>query len=146
FLEKEADVLKKAEETISDILEEFGKKENEIGEELLKANVQMREQQKEANKLNICPVCKKGSLGILYSKKTRRYFVACDKYPDCKNTYSLPPNGSIKKTGKVCEDCGFPKLMRLSKGKRPWEFCFNSDCSDNKKRLEEYRRKKAAEQ
>ncbi|MDP3986945.1 MAG: DNA topoisomerase I, partial [Nanoarchaeota archaeon] len=118
FLEKEADVLKKAEETISDILGEFGKKEKEIGEELLKANVQMREQQKEANKLNICPVCKKGNLGVSYSKKTRRYFVACNAYPQCKNTYSLPPNGSIKKTGKVCEDCGFPKLMRLSKGKR----------------------------
>ena len=145
YLEKEGEVLKKAAGTITSILSQFGRGENEIGSELLKANVEMREQQKEANKLNICPLCKKGSLGVTYSKKTRRYFVACDAYPNCKNTFSLPPNGSIKKTDKICDDCGFPKLMRLSKGRRPWEFCFNPECSENKKRIEEYRKKKEAE-
>ncbi|MBU2616980.1 MAG: DNA topoisomerase I [Nanoarchaeota archaeon] len=143
YLEKEGEVLKKAEGTITSILSQFGKGEKEIGNELLKANVEMREQQKEANRLNICPLCKKGSLGITYSKKTRRYFVACDAYPNCKNTFSLPPNGMIKKSEKVCDDCGFPKLMRLSKGKRPWEFCFNPECPENKKRIEEYRKRKA---
>jgi hypothetical protein len=32
--------------------------------------------------------------------------------------------------------------MRLSKGKRPWEFCFNPECESNRKRLEEYKLKK----
>jgi len=145
YQEKERIVLNTAEGAIVKILNQFKSEEVEIGNELLKANVEMRAQQKEANKLNICPLCKKGSLGITYSKKTRRYFVACDAYPACKKTYSLPPNGSIKKTGKICEECGFPKLMRLSKGKRPWEFCFNPECADNKKRLEEYRKKKESE-
>jgi hypothetical protein len=36
--------------------------------------------------------------------------------------------------------------MRLSKGKRPWTFCFNPDCESNKKRLEEYKSKKAEEE
>jgi DNA topoisomerase-1 len=81
----------------------------------------------------------------MYSKKTRRQFVACDKYPDCKNTFTLPPNGNIKRTNKICEECGFPMLIRLSKGKRPWEFCFNPECEKNKKRLEEYRERKAKE-
>ena len=145
FVQKEEKVLEKAKIAIKNISEQFKNKEVEIGKDLLEANVQFREEQKEANKLNICPVCQKGNLSIMYSKKTRRYFVACDKYPDCKNTYSLPPNGSIKKTEKVCESCGFPILIRLSKGRRPWEFCFNKDCAVNKERLEVYRKKKDEE-
>jgi DNA topoisomerase-1 len=102
--------------------------------------------EKEENKLNICPVCKKGNLAITYSRKTRRSFIACNAYPECKKTYSLPPNGLIKKTDKVCEFCGFPMLISLRKGKKPWIFCFNSECESNKKRLEEYRAKKAGEE
>src|SRR3989344_5993061 len=102
--------------------------------------------EKEENRLNICPLCKKGNLQILYSKKTRRYFAACNKYPECKNTYSLPPNGSIKRTDKACESCSWPILMRLSKGKRPWEFCFNPNCEKNKERLEKYRQSQAQKQ
>ena len=87
-----------------------------------------------------CPKCKKGNLAITYSPKTKRNFVACNAYPECKTTYSLPPNGLIKKANKICEECGFPILMRLSKGKRPWEFCFNPECSKNKERIENYRK------
>jgi hypothetical protein len=32
--------------------------------------------------------------------------------------------------------------MRLSKGKRPWEFCFNPDCRKNKERIDEYNKKR----
>ena len=81
----------------------------------------------------------------LLCKKTKRHFVACDAYPDCKTTYSLPPNGIIKKTEKVCEHCWFPTLMSIKKGKKPWFFCFNQECLTNKERIEEYNRKKQAE-
>ncbi|MBU1501729.1 MAG: DNA topoisomerase I [Nanoarchaeota archaeon] len=147
-VKKEEKIVEDAKKTITEIANQFIKSEKKIGEELIKANVQFREEQKEENKLNICPVCKKGNLSIMYSPKTRRYFVACNKYPDCRNTYSLPPNGLIKsvKPQKVCNDCGFPMVMRISKGRRPWEFCFNPNCSKNKERLEEYRKKKAAEE
>ena len=140
---KEKNIIDKAKETITKISEQFKEKEIEIGKELLNANLKLREEQREENKLNICPKCKKGSLGITYSKKTRRHFVACDAYPDCKNTFSLPPNGSINKIDKVCEECGFPKLMLLKRGRKPWIFCFNPECPTNKKRIEEYRKKKA---
>ena len=116
-----------------------------VGKELLEANLDLREQQRKENLLNLCPKCKQGNLTIMYSKKNKKYFVACNKYPDCKNTYPLPPNGIIKKTDKICEECGFPMLMRISKGKRPWIFCFNPDCITNKKRIEEYNRKKEEE-
>jgi hypothetical protein len=37
-------------------------------------------------------------------------------------------------------------LMSLRRGKRPWIFCFNSECETNRERIEEYRRKKEMEE
>ncbi|MBL7059143.1 DNA topoisomerase I [Candidatus Pacearchaeota archaeon] len=145
LLEKEQKVLETAKKTIIGITSEFRENEIKIGKKLLAANTELIEQQREENKLNICPKCKKGNLGITYSKINRRYFVACNAYPNCKNTFTLPPNGQIKKTEKICEECGFPMLIRLSKGKRPWTFCFNPECPTNKERIEEYRKKQEEE-
>lgn len=139
-VKRENEIIKEAKEAIVNISKDFGKNEEKIGKELLQANLDLREQQKIENRLRKCPVCEKGSLAITYSRKTRRQFVACDAYPDCKTTYSLPPNGVIKKTAKVCEHCGFPMLMRLKKGRKPWIFCFNPKCKTNEewvKRREE---------
>ncbi len=140
-------ILDEAKNTIKKIYSEFKKHEEKIGKELLQATIKFRRQQQEENKLNICPKCKKGYLVIKYSRKTKRYFVACDKYPDCKNTYTLPPHGLMKpaKSGDkktICEECGFPMIMALQKGKRPWIFCFNPNCETNKKRIEEYYKRK----
>lgn len=143
--DKSKKIIEKAKETITHISKDFEKNEKRIGEELVNATDSLREQLKEQNKLRLCPKCRKGNLIINYSKKTRRYFVACDAYPECKNTYSLPPNGLIKKADKNCEECGYPMVMRLSKGKKPWTFCFNPECETNKARVEEYRKKKEEE-
>ena len=142
FLEKEKKIIDKAKDTIIEISKHFEKHKEKIGSELMNANVKQREQQKKENILAPCPVCKKGNLAITYSKKTRRHFIACDAYPDCKTTYSLPPRGNIQKTEKICEECKFPILMALTTGKKPWFFCFNKECPTNKKRLEEYYQKK----
>jgi DNA topoisomerase-1 len=145
FEDKEKKVVEEAKETIRNISQDFEKNKAEIGKELVSAEIQVREKQREENKLITCPICKKGTLAITYSKKNRRYFVACNAYPECRNTYSLPPNSLIKKSDKICEDCGFPMLISIRKAKRPWEFCFNKDCPKNKKRLEEYREKQNKE-
>ena len=143
--EKEAEVLNKAKKTIIEIAKDFEKNEKKIGEELTQANQELREQQKIENILMQCPKCKKGNLAITYSRKTRRNFIACDAYPECKTTFSLPPNGIIKKAGKICDKCNFPMLMRLSKTRRPWIFCFNKECETNKEWADEkneYNKKK----
>ena len=145
FKKKEDKIIDEAKKTITKIAKQFEKNEKKIGVELLNANIKLQEKQKEENKLNLCPVCKKGDLAITYSKKTRRHFIACNAYPNCKTTYSLPPNGIIKKTDKTCESCGFPMLMLLKKARKPWFFCFNKECETNKKRLEEYRKRKEGE-
>ena len=148
FESKEKNIIKKAEKSIEKISEQFNKHERQIGNELLDANISMTQKLRKENTLNKCPKCSEGDLTIMYSKKTKRFFVACNKYPDCKNTYSLPPNGIIKPVTprKMCEECGWPMLIRISKGKRPWVFCFNPECETNKKRIEEYQKRKNSEE
>jgi DNA topoisomerase-1 len=122
----------------------------EIGETLADANQKVWEQEKELNTMSECPICKKGHLTVKYAKKFSRYFVACDNYPECKTTYSLPPNGMMKpsrdKEGNIetCEECGYPLIISLRKGKAPWKFCFNPNCPSNKElqeKKEEFKKK-----
>ncbi|MEK6825933.1 MAG: DNA topoisomerase [Nanoarchaeota archaeon] len=150
FEYQEKQVLEKAERLITDIAKEFKVKEIEIGKELLKGIEHMRADQQEANTLILCSTCKQGKLRIMYSKKTRRYFIGCSKYPDCKQTFSLPPNALIKKSEKICEADNFPKLLAIRKAKRPWEFCFNPNCpietQKRAEREEKYKNKDAEEE
>jgi DNA topoisomerase-1 len=130
---KEETILKKAKEVLVNISKDFKKKEKEIGEDLLSAEKDYWKQQNQANELMECPVCKKGKLTIKYSPKNKKHFIACNAYPECKTTYSLPPYGVIKKVlkdnqEKKCDKCGYPLLMCLRKGKSPWIFCFNEKC------------------
>ena len=143
--ERERHVLAQAKEIITKIAEEFKAKEKEIGAELLKGLETLRQEQNEANTLMPCPTCKQGNLRIMFSKKTRRAFVACSAYPACTQTYSLPPNALIKKAenDRRCESDNFPKLLAIRKAKRPWEFCFNPECPIEKKKREEWQAKLA---
>jgi DNA topoisomerase I len=87
FNEKEKKVIDEAKEAITKISKDFEKNKKEIGNELVAAESQSWEKQKEDNKLVLCPVCKEGMLAITYSRKTRRNFIACNAYPKCKKTY-----------------------------------------------------------
>jgi len=145
WVDKEKKVIDKAKKTITSISKDFEKHEKSIGKELIKATDKLRETLRAENTLNKCPTCKEGNLLINYSKKTRRQFVACDAYPNCKNTFSLPPNSILKKSDKNCESCGFPLIISFRKGKKPWIFCFNPECETNKERIEAYQKKKEEE-
>ena len=129
--EKQEKVINEAREVIVSISKEFKDKEKEIGKELIGAETERRQEEKKELELTECKKCKKGKLRILYNKNLKRYFVACSNYPECKTTFTLP-NGLVKKTDKICEHCGFPKLILIKKAKKPWEFCFNPDCPSRK--------------
>ncbi|MEK6891352.1 MAG: DNA topoisomerase I [Nanoarchaeota archaeon] len=133
---KQQEVLTEVKQIIYSIGKEFSKNKENIGKSLFEATTQLWEDQKKENELMPCDVCKKGNLTIKYSKKSMRYFVACTNYPECTNTYSLPPNSLIKKTDKTCEFCNFPMLISIKKAKRPWIFCFNPQCPSRKAREE----------
>lgn len=139
---KEQEIIDKAKNTITNIAKDFEKSKNKIGQELIDANIEYREKQKLENAIRKCPKCEKGDLSINYSKKTKRFFVGCTAYPECTNTYSLPPNGNINKSDKICEECQWPMLTRISKGKKPWTFCFNPNCPTNSSWVEKSKLKR----
>jgi len=141
FQKKEEDIIEKAKRLISDITKEFKTKEKEIGKTLSQGLEGLRKEQQENNTLMSCPNCKKSNLRILFNKASRRYFIGCSSYPDCKQTYSLPPNALIKKADKTCEFDGFSKLLAIRKGKRPWEFCFNPECKIEKEKRDTWKKK-----
>ncbi len=128
---KQQTTVSKAEKALTEISKQFKKQEVEIGKELIQANEALYAQEKEENRLRIpCPSCKKGELAIKYTPRFRSYFIACDQYPDCRQTFPLPSQSIIKQTGKNCEEeeCKWPLLLRLKQGKRPWIFCPNPNC------------------
>jgi DNA topoisomerase I len=140
-LEREKEIISKAERIITDISKEFKSKEVQIGRELLEGLEVQREKENQSNILLTCPTCKKGELRALFSRKTKRSFVGCSAYPKCTQTYSLPPNFLIKKSNKTCTKWSSPRLLERNKARSPWEFCFNSKCETNIQRLEKWKAK-----
>ncbi|MEM3112954.1 MAG: DNA topoisomerase I [Candidatus Pacearchaeota archaeon] len=132
--EKEEKIIDETKSIIYKIGNEFSKNKHEIGKDLVKATEELWEKQKKENLIMQCKICNNGDLTIKYNKSSNRYFIACSAYPDCKITYSLPPNGLIKKSEKICELCGWNMLISIRKGKRPWIFCFNPDCESRQKK------------
>lgn len=118
----EQEVLDKGKEILTEILKSIRKNEVKIGEELISAT---RTAEREMNYIGVCPSCG----GTLLMKRGKYgSFVGCDKYPDCKQTYKLPPRARIKATEKVCEYCNTPTIMVLKKAKKPQILCLNLDC------------------
>ncbi|MEM3405396.1 MAG: DNA topoisomerase I [Candidatus Pacearchaeota archaeon] len=125
--EKQKKIIEEAKEVIKSIANQFKEKEKEIGQELNEAERKRNEKEKLENEIIDCKNCGKGKLRLLYNKKSKRYFVACSNYPECKITFTLP-KGLIKKSQNLCEKCNLPKLILIKKRKKPWEFCFNPQC------------------
>ncbi|MBT4577266.1 DNA topoisomerase I [Candidatus Woesearchaeota archaeon] len=120
---KKESVLEEAKKQLTSTLNHFRKHEKAIGEILIKAT---RETEYKINTIADCPKCKKGVIQI----RTGRFgkFVACDKYPDCENTYSLPANSLIRANGGICKECGFHSVLAIRGGKRPFNYCLSKEC------------------
>ena len=123
--EKEDEVIDKAKKHLGKILEHFKDNENKIGK-LLSESYQKT--QEEESVLTECPLCKKAKLRIMYSRRFKSYFVACSGYPKCKNTFSLPKYALPKPAKSVCKECGYPEVLMIRKGKRPYTYCINKEC------------------
>jgi len=140
---KEKEVLEEAKKTLTNILEHFRKNEEKIGKELLGAT---RETQREINTVGTCPECKKGTLIIRMGRFGK--FIACDKYPKCKTTFSVPSNALVKPIKDLCPECKHYMLMVIRKGKRPWKYCISKTCPKKLewiKQQEELKKQKEAE-
>ena len=120
---KKETVLQEAKKTLIETLDHFREHETSIGKVLIKA---IRETEYEINTIAECSKCKKGVIQI----RTGRFgkFVACNQYPDCKTTYSLPSNSLIKVHGGKCKECNFHTVLAIRSGKRPFNYCLNQEC------------------
>ncbi len=124
------EVINEAKQVLVKILKEIRENEGNIGKDLIEAT---KESEKEKNSVGTCPHCG-GNLTIKTSR-TKNKFIACENYPNCNFTVSLPRGVSIKTTKKKCKSCGWPiikmKQQRQQKKKsisRFKEICINPDC------------------
>ena len=124
---KPEEIIDEAKDILNKTMDEFKQKEKEIGEELKLANIETRD---EMSNLGVCPACKTGELQIRRGKFG--FFAACNKYPECKTTFSLPANALIKPAKKLCLECNFPIVLVIKRSKRPQEVCLNRSCPGKK--------------
>lgn len=121
---KKDSVLEESKKVLTKLLKRFDENQEKIGKDLQEAHIETRD---EESYIGPCPSCD-GSLTIKLSKKARKRFVACDKYPDCETTFPLPQTALVKTANKQCEQCNHPMLKLIRKGRRPQEACLNPDC------------------
>lgn len=117
--EKPSQVIQKTKENLKDVLSNIKQHEKELGEQLLDAQ---KETLDKLNNLGTCPKCKEGNLMIRKGKYGQ--FAACDEYPDCKTTFSLPNKALIKPTDETSKS-GHPMVQVIQKGKRPQTLSLN---------------------
>ncbi|HLC67030.1 MAG TPA: DNA topoisomerase I [Candidatus Nanoarchaeia archaeon] len=120
---KEEDVLTEAKDILIKILGDFKQKEMAVGTELAKATKETRD---EVSYIGACINCKTGELQIRSGRFGK--FIACNKYPDCKTTFSIPKGALVKAMRKECEQCKYPMLLVIRARKRPQPTCLNVNC------------------
>lgn len=91
-----------------------------------------------------CPNCE-SELRIIRSKKTKKRFVGCAGYPECRTAYPLPQHGDIVGLNENCETCGSPKIKVINKGSRPWIICVDPKCPSKNNTKEKDKVEKSAE-
>ena len=133
-LEEDMDLISEGKKTLNATVKEsrkmLTKVINSLEKDKDKIRSSIRTADKAQNLIGKCPKCGKDML--IRTSKNKKRFVGCSGFPNCKNTYSLPQKGGIVSTGKLCNECNAPVIKIISKGKRPWELCLNSDCSAKK--------------
>ena len=119
------DTVKESRLMLTKVMEELEPEKERIKENINNAV-------KAQNTIGPCPKCGR-SLMVRVSKKGKR-FVGCSGYPDCKNTYSLPQQGGLTMTTKLCDACASPIVQVKMKGRRSWDLCINPDCPKKRKK------------
>jgi DNA topoisomerase-1 len=136
-----AEGKKTLDETVTESREMLTKVMQELEPEKEKIKTNITNAIKEQNTVGPCPRCGK-PLMVRISKKGKR-FVGCSGYPACTNTYSLPQQGGLSMTTKLCDACGTPIVSVKLKGRRAWALCLNPVCPKKKKKEEKKEEPKA---
>src|SRR5215207_2741586 len=81
---------------------------------------------REDSVLGPCKKCGR-NLTIRRARKSGKRFAGCEGYPECDQTYSLPPRGEIIPLGTFCNAWGSTEIKVVG-GRRPWITCINMGC------------------
>ena len=133
---KRESVLKRAQKELTGILEKFKAHQKDVGNHLLEAVKQVMKEETQVGKCT-CG----GNLVIKYSRAHKR-FVACDRYPKCTETFSLPQKGKLVITSENCSKCGLHVISVRAFRKRPWKLCVRCGFVNYKKKTEEGKEEK----
>jgi DNA topoisomerase-1 len=84
------------------------------------------------NVLGVCPVCKRGKLYVVRSKKSGKRFVGCSNYSSgCRASAPLPQKGGLRVAASPCKRCSWPVVYVIA-GRFPWRLCVNPECPSKK--------------
>jgi len=132
-LVEEETVISMAKAELTEILREVESNEADIGKHLSGSIIAIL---RDRNTIGKCPVCGKGELKIIVSRKTGKRFGICTSVFEekCNLTIPLPQNPNrVYTTDRICKVCGWPMVRVVTRG-RPWFLCVNPSCSSRTNR------------
>jgi len=126
------DVVDKSRKMLKDVMANLQNEKDEISKEIKKGI-------REDLVVGKCPDenCS-GDLIVRTSRKTKKRFVGCSAYPECKTTFSLPQKGLLITTRDECKHCNYPMVKIINKGRKPWDLCINPDCPGKDEKYKNY--------
>jgi len=99
------EVTQESREMLRQVFEELRESREEVGEHL-------QESLKADRTVGPCPEC--GEDMLVRRSRQGSYFVGCDGFPDCRNTYPLPSTGEPLVLDGTCEAHGMAEVKMLA--------------------------------
>jgi DNA topoisomerase I len=133
--ESKDEVVDKSRSMLKEVMERLKQEKEEISREIKKGI-------KEDLVVGKCPSegCE-GELIVRVARASKKRFVGCNAYPECKTTFSLPQKGLLLTTKDECKHCQYPMVRIINKGRRPWDLCINPDCPGKDEKYKNYKNK-----
>jgi DNA topoisomerase-1 len=115
-LEQDMTAIADGEATLDDVTDEsramLGRVFDELHDSREAVGEQLREALKDDKRLGPCPEC--GETLIVRRSRRGSYFVGCEGFPECENTYQLPSNGEPTVVTDSCEEHGLRHVKMLA--------------------------------
>ncbi len=115
------------------VLRSLKDNDKNIGKVLTSASNKIDNKSRENIILRKCTICLDGTLMITSNWKNRALVCSRSMEGKCTVRASLPRSGYIRTQKNGCVKCSWPKIRTTYKG-RPWSFCSNPDCHNERKR------------
>ena len=137
--ETKDEVVDKSRNMLRKVMDRLQKEKEEISREIKKGI-------KEDLVVGKCPNegCE-GALIVRVARASKKRFLGCNAYPQCKTTFSLPQKGLLLTTRDQCKHCQYPMVRIINKGRRPWDLCINPDCPGKDEKYRNYNNKKKSD-